>query len=84
MDRIAISLAARDPARNIHRAWSIAAAPDWFGVWLIETGYGRIGCPGRVVARSVSSEAEARAHVARALRRRASAPRRLGVSYVRT
>lgn len=84
MDRIAISLTARDPARNIYRAWSITAAPDLFGVWLIETGYGRIGCPGRVVARSVPSEADARAHVARALRRRATAPRRLGVRYERT
>ena len=84
MDRIAISLAARDPARNIHRAWSITASPDLFGVWVIETGYGRIGCPGRIIARSVPSEAAAYAHVARALRRRASAPRRLGVSYIRT
>lgn len=84
MDRIAMSLAARNLVRNIHRAWSIAAAPDLFGVWLIETGYGRIGYPGRVLMRSVASEAEARAHVDRALRRRASAPRRLGVPYIMT
>lgn len=84
MDRIAISLAARDPARNIHRAWSIAAGPDLFGVWLVETSYGRIGCPGRLVARSVAGEAEARAFVVQALRRRATAPRRLGVAYVAT
>ena len=84
MDRIAISLAARDPARNIHRAWSITAAPDLFGVWLIHTNYGRIGCPGRLISRSVADEAAACDHVASALRRRAGAPRRIGVHYEMT
>ncbi len=74
-------LQASDPARNIHRAWSISASPDLFGAWLIHTYFGRIGCAGRLIVRSVSDESAAQSHVERALRRRAGAPRRIGVSY---
>ena len=84
MEPISISLAARDPARNIHRAWSITAGPDLFGVWLIHVHYGRIGCAGRLLARSVADEVAARADLARSLRRRSTAPRRIGVDYKTT
>lgn len=77
-----IELRALDPARNIRRAWSIAASPDLFGAWVVQTSFGRIGSAGRVMVASHASEAAARASVARALRRRASAPRRIGVAYV--
>ena len=80
---IRIALAACDPARNIWRAWEMEAGPDLFGVWLVRTRFGRMGCAGRVIARSFADERAARAHVAAALRRRASAPRRFGVAYVR-
>jgi predicted DNA-binding WGR domain protein len=79
-----IALQARDPARNIHRAWSISAAPDLFGAWLVHIRYGRIGAEGRLISRSFPTEAATHAHIRRALARRASAPRRIGVAYCRT
>ena len=78
-----ISLRAQDPARNIHRAWSISAAPDLFGAWLVHVTYGRIGTTGRLIARSFPTEAATNAHIRAALARRAAAPRRIGVSYCR-
>lgn len=74
-------LHAVEAARNIHRAWSVSAGRDLFGAWLIHTRHGRIGCPGRLIVRSVADEAAARRAVARALRRRDGAPRRIGVAY---
>jgi len=79
---LSLSLEARDPARNLHRAWSVEAGRDLFGCWLVETRFGRIGCPGRRLLRSFADEAAARAHIRAGLARRASAPRRIGVAYV--
>ncbi len=76
-----LTLHATNPARNIHRAWHAEAAPDLFGTWLVQTRYGRIGTEGRRLTRSFPTEEAARAHLARLLRRRATAPARLGVPY---
>ena len=64
-----------------HRADEIAVNADLFGAWLVEMSYGRIGALGRTKARSFASADEAAAQVKASLRRRASAPRRLGVAY---
>ena len=64
-----------------HAAWHAEAAPDLFGTWLVQTRYGRIGTEGRRLARSFPSEEAARAYLTRLLRRRATAPARLGVPY---
>ncbi len=81
---LSISLHARNPARNIHRAWYAEAAPDLFGTWLVQTRHGRNGTEGRRLARSFPTEQAARAYLAHLLRRRASAPQRLGVPYRET
>jgi predicted DNA-binding WGR domain protein len=78
---LSISLQARNPSRNVHRAWHAEAAPDLFGIWLVQTRYGRIGTEGRRLARSFPDEAAARAYLTRLLRRRATAPSRIGVAY---
>lgn len=78
---LSISLQARNPARNTSRAWHAEAAPDLFGVWLVQIRYGRIGAEGRRLARSFSTEEAARACLTRLLRRRATAPSRIGVAY---
>jgi len=43
--------------------------------------FGRIGRPGRALLRAFATERELRAFVAARLRRRASAPARIGVAY---
>ncbi len=52
-----------------------------FGAWLVDVTYGRIGTRGRRVHYVAADEAEARKLVQRSLRRRATAKKRIGVSY---
>ncbi|WP_031431985.1 WGR domain-containing protein [Methylomicrobium agile] len=74
-------LEARDPTHNVHRAYSIAYGQDLFGNWVVETTYGRIGSKGRTIVTVVNNEDEALKHVQKALKRRQSAPKRIGVAY---
>lgn len=74
-------LEARDPTHNVHRAYSIAYGQDLFGNWVVETTYGRIGAKGRTIVTVVNNEEEALKHVQKALKRRQSAPKRIGVAY---
>jgi hypothetical protein len=60
----------------------LEAGTDLFGAWLVEITYGRIGTPGRRVRYVVGDEAEARKLVRNTLRRRATARKRIGVSYL--
>jgi predicted DNA-binding WGR domain protein len=39
-------LEARDPARNIYRAYCIDYGQDLFDNWIVEVTYGRIGSKG--------------------------------------
>lgn len=74
-------LEARDPTHNVHRAYSIAYGQDLFGNWVVETTYGRIGAKGRTIVTVFNNEEEALKHVQKALKRRQSAPKRIGVAY---
>jgi predicted DNA-binding WGR domain protein len=81
MTSLCIKLEARSPAHRCHRAYEIAVSPDLFGAWLVEMSYGRIGTFGRVKARSFSTVEAATDEVQACLRKRSSAPRRIGVAY---
>ncbi|MGZ8157613.1 MAG: WGR domain-containing protein [Methylobacter sp.] len=74
-------LEARDPTHNVHRAYSIAYGQDLFGNWIVETTYGRIGGKGRTLVTVVNNEDEALKYVQKSLKRRQSAPKRIGVAY---
>jgi predicted DNA-binding WGR domain protein len=74
-------LEARDPTHNVHRAYSIAYGQDLFGNWVVETTYGRIGGKGRTLVTIVNNEDEALKYVQKALNRRKTAPKRIGVEY---
>lgn len=77
-----LELIARDLPRNINRRYAIEAGIDLFGTWLVETSWGRSGTWGQTRRFAFDSQAEAERAVAGHLRRRARAPRRIGVSYV--
>jgi predicted DNA-binding WGR domain protein len=81
MMEFSILLEACDPARNIHRAYHLAAGSDLFGHWVVEITYGRIGAKGRTKVVPVADEAEARSYVQTCLKRRESAPKRIGIGY---
>jgi predicted DNA-binding WGR domain protein len=81
MTSLRIRLEARSSALRCRRAYEIAAGGDLFGVWLVEMTYGRIGAIGRTKARSFPTADGAEAQIEACLRKRASAPRRIGVAY---
>ena len=81
MTSLCIRLEARSPAHRCFRAYEVAAGVDLFGAWLVEMTYGRIGTSGRTTTRSFPIAEAAQAQVTACLRKRASAPRRIGVAY---
>jgi predicted DNA-binding WGR domain protein len=60
---------------------AIDVATDLFGAWLVDMSYGRIGTIGRSTIRSFTTIEGAQDQVRTCLRKRATAPRRIGVAY---
>jgi len=76
-----ITLEARAPALNRLRSWTLAADQDLFGRWQAVVTFGRIGRHGQARRHAFEDEASLSRFVRRALLRRKSATRRIGVSY---
>ena len=78
---LCIRLEARSAAHRCFRAYEIELGTDLFGAWMVEMSYGRIGALGRTKVRSFSTTKEAQAQVRGCLRKRVTAPHRIGVTY---
>lgn len=76
-----IYLEARNPARNVMRAYRVTLSRDLFGAFLVETRFGRIGTFGRLQARSFDTEELARKFMKRCLARRRGSQARNGAPY---
>jgi predicted DNA-binding WGR domain protein len=76
-----IGLEARNPFANRMRRWSVEIGQDLLGMWLVDIEFGRIGSKGRRLQHVFLDEPAAQAYVRQALRRRATAPARIGVAY---
>jgi hypothetical protein len=76
-----IILEARNPARDCLRHYRVEAGTDLFGTWVVVISYGRIGAAGRSRSYVVRDEGKAKRLARSILKRRASAPRRIGVAY---
>lgn len=76
-----IRLEAVMPEKNRFRAYTVSVFEGLPGFWLVELSFGRIGTAGRTRLIATRSLAEARQTALRSLRRRVSAPGRLGVGY---
>ena len=76
-----IRMEATNPERKHFRSYVIEANPDLFGRWVIEVRYGKIGTRGRTTTYSSEDVQDAKQIVRQCLKRRASAPKRLGVPY---
>ena len=77
-----IALLALHPERNIRRAYRLALGRDLFGDWTVELRYGRVGRRGQERRIACDSLEEARRVTRSRLRRRVSAPRRIGCPYL--
>jgi hypothetical protein len=76
-----ISLEAALPDDNLFRTYRVSVGRDLFEEWTVSIGYGRIGCTGRERVAHCATLDEAKRVVATMLKRRASAPRRIGCPY---
>ena len=76
-----IILEARNPAIDCFRQYRVEVGRDLFGAWVMEISYGRIGTAGRSRSYVLRDEEEARHLIQTMLKRRATAPRRIGVAY---
>jgi predicted DNA-binding WGR domain protein len=74
-------LEAHDERRNIHRRYEIARSPDLFGWTLVELRWGRVGAELRSKILAAPTVDAADRLVRQALRKRASARKRIGVEY---
>ena len=81
MMEFAIHLEACDPARNIWRSYSITAGQDLFEDWIVAMNYGRIGSRGTTKTVVLSDEEDVLRYVRQCLKKRESAPKRIGIDY---
>lgn len=80
-DLFRIELYACDPGRNLRRFYRISAERDLFGDLIVTFNYGRIGTRGQTKTHMVPNAAEAVRLVRACLKRRQSAPKRIGIAY---
>jgi predicted DNA-binding WGR domain protein len=78
-----VVLEAVDRGRNIARRYSIEVSRDLFGSLIVRCSWGRIGRRGQYRSVSFGSPQEAARYVRSVLKRRQSAPGRIGVAYQR-
>ena len=76
-----IHLEARLPEKKLARAYRVVVSQDLFGAWVVEITYGRIGAPGRSKRYAASEVGAIRSRVRHILKRRLTAPRRIGAAY---
>ena len=76
-----ILLEACNPELNIWRSYRITFGQDLFGSWIVELSYGRIGSKGRSRTILAENEAQAMGYVEQCLKKRQSAPKRIGAQY---
>ena len=77
----AIELEACNPAANCLRRRRVEFGQDLLGMWVVTVEFGRIGSHGCRVQHVFPDEPAARVFVGHKLRRRATAPKRIGVAY---
>jgi hypothetical protein len=76
-----IGLEARNPAPNCLHRWRVEFGPDLLGMWIVQVEFGRIGSHGCRLQHVFPDEPAAHVFVGRTLRRRATAPKRIGAAY---
>ncbi len=81
LDLLTIALEAHSDKRNHHRRYEVSVGRDLLGHWVVTVRYGRVGRPLRELRFGSPDVEVARATVHDRLRRRVSAPRRIGCCY---
>jgi hypothetical protein len=80
-DLLSIALEAHSDELNRHRRYEIAVGRDLLEHWTVTIRYGRVGGPLREARFGSPDAGDARTIVQDRLKRRVSAPRRIGCAY---
>ncbi|SRR5579875_690370 len=78
---LAVILEAHHHDRNHHRRYEIRLGRDLFGAWTVALLYGRLGRASQVVRHADGDPVRLRKVIHQSLRRRLSAPKRIGCDY---
>lgn len=78
---LTVSFEAHNADRNHHRRYEIRLGRDLFGEWTVALLYGRMGRGGQEVRHAGSDVERLRKIIRESLRRRLSAPKRIGCAY---
>ncbi|MGH8010452.1 MAG: WGR domain-containing protein [Candidatus Binatia bacterium] len=78
---LSVTFEAHNDQRNHHRRYEIRLGRDLFGEWTVALLYGRTGRGGQEVRHSAADSEQLRKVIRESLRRRLSAPRRIGCAY---
>ena len=82
LNLLRITLEARNLERGLHRSYTVQLGRDLLGAWVVSITYGRGGVAGQMKSYPFDDLETARKRVKAALKRRLSAPGRIGVPYV--
>ena len=75
------ALEAHNPEKNHHRRYQVTVGRDLLDDWTVTISYGRTGKGGRELRYAASDADDIRSIIRNRLRRRLSAPRRIGCPY---
>ena|SRR3569623_1741366 len=78
---LSVTFEAHNEERNHHRRYEIRLGRDLFGEWTVALRYGRAGRGGQEVRLSSADSQQLCEVIRESLRRRLSAPRRIGCAY---
>ncbi|MCK6465373.1 MAG: WGR domain-containing protein [Phycisphaerae bacterium] len=81
LDLLTIALEAHSDELNHHRRYEVSVGRDLLGDWVVTVRYGRVGGPLRELRFGSPDADTARGIVHDRLRRRLSAPKRIGCPY---
>ncbi len=78
---LSVSFEAHHQEKNHHRLYEVIIGRDLLDAWTVAIRYGRTGQSGREVRYASAEREDMRAVIRDRLRRRLSAPRRIGCPY---
>jgi predicted DNA-binding WGR domain protein len=78
---LTIGLEAHNPELNHHRCYQVTVGRDLLGDWSVSILYGRVGQSGQFRRYASTDASDMQAVIRDRLRRRLSAPRRIGCAY---
>ena len=78
---LCIAFEAHNHEKNHHRRYEVTVGRDLLNDWTVSIRYGRMGQGGRELRYAATEAEEMRAVIRERLRRRLSAPKRIGCPY---